>query len=102
MKKLAVSLTFLLVASMLQASEIVLSPSCRFASLVLTENEYAQWDDSLFETYTQKLYEKFNDDFDFIVAQCEIDQLCLALECISGQNSQLVVAQIAAEIRKID
>ena len=67
MKKLLVSLMFFLVTSVLQASEIVVSPSCRFASLVLTENEYAQWDDSLFETYTQKIYEKFNDDFDFIV-----------------------------------
>ncbi len=67
MKKLLVSLTFLLITSVLQASEIVLSPSCRFASLVLTENEYTQWDDSLFEKYTQQIYETFNDDFDFIV-----------------------------------
>ena len=69
MKKLVVSLmfTFLIGGLQLQASEIVLSPSCRFVSLVLNQDEYAQWDDSLFAKYTQKLYDTFHDDFDFIV-----------------------------------
>lgn len=69
MKKLLVSLSFALLmgGEYSLASEIVVSPSCQFATLVLTEVEYAQWDDSLFEKYTKQIYEKFNDDFDFIV-----------------------------------
>lgn len=57
------------------ARDFEISLSGQFASMVLSENEYKEWKDDaisgngVLAQYTKEVYEKFEDDFDFIIFQ---------------------------------